>query len=117
MSIFQVCTLGRMCLWFLLIIGLLSQSQQGAAHFYKIQPGTFKEFQYINCQGTYNRSTYTKLIRICEECQNLYRNDYTVSLECKENCFQNEMFDKCVLSLLLAHKEEEYKNMITYASG
>ncbi|XP_045595777.1 crustacean hyperglycemic hormone [Procambarus clarkii] len=117
MLLLQASTARSSCVWFLLILGLLSQSQNTSGSFYKIRPGTLKEFEYVNCQGTFDKKLYNELNRICEDCQNIYRRDSQLAMKCKDNCFKNSWFEECVNSLLLNDQMENYNKKISYING
>ncbi|XP_071513912.1 CHH-like protein [Panulirus ornatus] len=126
MFAFQVKTWPRSCVWLLLVANLLfcqgnifhrGQSQDFPVRFFKIRPDTLKEFQFFKCQGVFVKEHYALLNRICDDCQNVFRESPQVMVECKDNCFRSKMFDECVDSLLLNNREEEFKKMIDYLSG
>ncbi|KAL7629926.1 UNVERIFIED_CONTAM: hypothetical protein RMT77_019955 [Armadillidium vulgare] len=64
-----------------------------------------------NCFGSYNRELSSQLNRVCDDCYDLYKN-HKVSIECRRNCFQDEMFLLCVKSLYL--DVDDYKAKARY---
>nr|QBX89051.1 ion transport protein [Nephrops norvegicus] len=113
MLVFQGSAVGRACVWLLLLAGLVCPNHQVAGYFYKIRSGTQKEFELINCKQ-FNKTYYTELSRVCDDCQNIYRKYYNVGVDCKKDCFDNEWFPKCVTYLEHDHLLEEYKKMKEY---
>nr|AEM45615.1 hyperglycemic hormone PO preproprotein [Tuerkayana celeste] len=59
-----------------------------------------------SCKGVYDRSLFSKLEHVCDDCYNLYRTSY-VSSACRSDCFDNGMFDHCVTELV-PHTAGEY---------
>nr|ANQ38661.1 ITP-like preproprotein [Chorismus antarcticus] len=100
----------------ILVLAVLLFSQNTLASFIRIRPNTYKEFQYINCQGRFDKEQYASLTNICEDCHNVYRNP-DVLLGCKADCFRNSLFPKCVSMLLLDQREPELSKMVYTVSG
>ncbi|ROT67683.1 hypothetical protein C7M84_014214 [Penaeus vannamei] len=57
-----------------------------------------------SCKGVYDRRLWTKLNRLCLDCQNIYRKDTTIERDCRKNCFGTEIFYGCILTLNLPKK-------------
>nr|ABC61678.1 hyperglycemic hormone isoform precursor [Callinectes sapidus]ABG67921.1 pericardial organ crustacean hyperglycemic hormone [Callinectes sapidus]ACH85179.1 crustacean hyperglycemic hormone isoform 2 [Callinectes sapidus] len=51
-----------------------------------------------SCKGVYDRAIFNELEHVCDDCYNLYRNSRVAS-GCRENCFDNMMFETCVQEL------------------
>ncbi|XP_042885255.1 mandibular organ-inhibiting hormone-like [Penaeus japonicus] len=105
------CFQKRLVLFLALIV-----CQHGYASFIKVRPNTLREFQYLNCQGEFNKAQYISLSHVCEDCHNLYRQPEILT-ECKANCFQNTLFPTCVSLLMLERHEEELNKKVALISG
>nr|AAO27806.1 hyperglycemic hormone CHH B PO [Pachygrapsus marmoratus] len=53
-----------------------------------------------SCKGVYDRSLFGKLEHVCDDCYNLYRTHHVASA-CRDDCFDNAMYEHCVKSLEL----------------
>ncbi|KAK7027494.1 hypothetical protein SK128_012079 [Halocaridina rubra] len=104
------------CCRLLMFVASLMLLQTVTPSSIKIRPNTFKEFQFIKCQGEFDKEQYSFLVQICDDCYNLFRNP-NVLLDCKANCFQNPVFPACINRLLLKDKETEIKGKLYYVSG
>ena len=56
------------------------------------------------CKGLYNPSAYTRLVTICRDCFNLYKEPEVYSL-CMGGCFDSQHFMHCAKTLLLEEKK------------
>lgn len=65
-----------------------------------------KSFSSIGCLGTYDKSKFARLDRVCDECYQIYRNP-EIHNTCREFCFKNEVFPACVDALLLQKEQKE----------
>ena len=52
------------------------------------------------CKGIYNPKVFTRLLRMCTDCYNMYR-EVEVYTECTSNCFTSQTFLGCAKSLLI----------------
>nr|P56687.1 RecName: Full=Crustacean hyperglycemic hormone; Short=CHH; AltName: Full=JAL-CHH-I [Jasus lalandii] len=60
-----------------------------------------------SCKGVYDRSLFSKLDRVCDDCYNLYRKHY-VATGCRRNCYGNLVFRQCLDDLMLVDVVDEY---------
>lgn len=58
-----------------------------------------------SCKGIYDRSLFSKLEHVCDDCFNLYRSSHVAS-GCRRDCFDNDMFEYCVEGLLLENPDQ-----------
>ncbi|XP_068209520.1 ion transport peptide-like [Palaemon carinicauda] len=100
----------------MLMLSLILICQDTAASFIRIRPNTFKEFQSIKCHGKFDKEQYAALTRLCDDCNNLFR-DPEVLIGCKADCFRNSFFPQCVSMLLMDHMEPDLFKMIDNVSG
>ncbi|RWS13128.1 Ion transport peptide-like protein [Dinothrombium tinctorium] len=70
-----------------------------------------RSFASLGCLGVYNKATFARLSRVCEDCYQMYRDDDLHGL-CRSNCFNNEYFKKCLEALLLSHEKEKFDEMV-----
>lgn len=75
-----------------------------------------KSFSSIGCLGSFDRSKFARLDRICEECYQLYR-DTEIHNSCREFCFKNDVFPACVDALLLSHEQKELNDIVDELLG
>ncbi|XP_063700006.1 CHH-like protein isoform X2 [Culicoides brevitarsis] len=71
-------------------------------------------FLDIECKGTFNKSIFYRLDRVCDDCYSLFREPQLHTL-CKQKCFDNEYFNGCVEALLLldeVHKFDEWRDIL-----
>ncbi|XP_047483732.1 crustacean hyperglycemic hormones-like [Penaeus chinensis] len=59
---------------------------------------TKRTIAFSSCTGVYDRELLVRLDRVCEDCYNLYR-DVVVEVQCRSNCFHNDVFLHCVYYL------------------
>nr|AAG29433.1 CHH (PO-type) variant 2 precursor [Carcinus maenas] len=64
-----------------------------------------KQIYDTSCKGAYDRALFNDLEHVCDDCYNLYRTSYVASA-CRNNCFENEVFDVCVYELYFPDHEE-----------
>nr|AKE33032.1 crustacean hyperglycemic hormone precursor [Ocypode quadrata] len=64
-----------------------------------------------SCKGVYDRSLFSKLEHVCDDCYNLYRTSYVASA-CRSNCYSNLVFRQCIDDLLLMDVFDEYAKAI-----
>ncbi|XP_050731777.1 crustacean hyperglycemic hormones-like isoform X1 [Eriocheir sinensis] len=64
-----------------------------------------------SCKGIYDRSLFSKLEHVCDDCFNLYRSSHVAS-GCRENCYSNLVFRQCMDDLLLMDMFDEYAKAI-----
>nr|ABA70561.1 prepro crustacean hyperglycemic hormone pericardial organ isoform [Potamon ibericum] len=76
-------------------LGDLREAEEGAGHSLEK-----RQIYDRSCKGVYDRSLFSKLEHVCDDCYNLYRTSYVASA-CRSNCFESEVFDECVYQLLL----------------
>nr|ARN17961.1 ITP-like precursor [Periclimenes brevicarpalis] len=101
----------------MLILGVFLLCQEtSAAYVIRIRPNTYKEFQSIKCQGTFDKEQYTRLTSLCDDCYNVSRNP-DVLIGCKADCFRNSFFPQCISMLLMDHMEPDLFKMIGNVSG
>ncbi|ROT67920.1 iron transport protein [Penaeus vannamei] len=100
----------------LMLFLVLMICQQGYASFIKVRPNTLREFQFLKCQGEFNKAQYVSLSHVCEDCHNLYRQPEILT-ECKANCFQNTLFPTCVSLLMLDRHEDDLNKKVALISG
>jgi hypothetical protein len=62
-----------------------------------------------NCKGLYNPSAYTRLVNICRDCFNIYKDPEVYSL-CMGGCFDSQYFMHCAKTLLV--EEQSFKTLI-----
>ncbi|RWS28574.1 Ion transport peptide-like protein [Leptotrombidium deliense] len=75
-----------------------------------------RSFASLGCLGVYNKATFAKLDRVCDDCYQLYRDDDLHQL-CRKNCFKNDYFKKCIEALLLTHESEKFEEMVLELYG
>nr|AER27832.1 crustacean hyperglycaemic hormone [Grapsus tenuicrustatus] len=63
------------------------------------------------CKGVYDRSLFSKLEHVCDDCYNLYRTHHVAS-SCRENCYSNLVFRQCMDDLLLMDVFDEYAKAV-----
>nr|AER27833.1 crustacean hyperglycaemic hormone [Ptychognathus pusillus] len=64
-----------------------------------------------SCKGIYDRSLFSKLEHVCDDCFNLYRSSHVAS-GCRANCYSNLVFRQCMDDLLLMDMFDEYAKAI-----
>uniref|UniRef100_T1K6I2 Ion transport peptide-like protein n=1 Tax=Tetranychus urticae TaxID=32264 RepID=T1K6I2_TETUR len=52
-----------------------------------------------HCDGKFDLSLYARCDRVCEVCLEMYK-DVHLHAECKSNCFNNSIFEKCAIAVL-----------------
>ncbi|GIY09535.1 ion transport peptide-like [Caerostris darwini] len=75
-----------------------------------------RSFTQLGCMGDFDRSKFARLDSVCEECYELYR-EPDIHFQCRENCFKNAYFSKCVDALLLTSEQEELDNSVRQLYG
>ncbi|GFQ69755.1 ion transport peptide-like [Trichonephila clavata] len=75
-----------------------------------------RSFVQLGCMGLFDRSKFTRLATICEDCFELYR-EPDIHTHCMSNCFKNNYFSKCVDALLLTNEQEELDNSVRQLYG
>ncbi|RWS03692.1 Ion transport peptide-like protein, partial [Dinothrombium tinctorium] len=75
-----------------------------------------RSFASLGCLGVYNAAYFARVSRVCQDCYYMYRNNDLDAL-CKSNCFNNEVFKKCLEALLLSNQKENYNRMVMELYG
>ncbi|XP_054161098.1 ion transport peptide-like [Oppia nitens] len=70
-----------------------------------------RTFAGLGCLGIYDKAKFARLDRVCEECYQLYR-EPDLHTSCRQDCFRNEVFGRCVDSLLLSHEQKKLEEMV-----
>ncbi|XP_037788549.1 crustacean hyperglycemic hormone 6-like [Penaeus monodon] len=71
-----------------------------------------RTLSFSSCTGVYDRELFGRLDRMCEDCYNLYR-DVGVAVQCRSNCFHNEVFLHCVYYLYRSPRQRsQYQNAL-----
>ncbi|XP_063700007.1 ion transport peptide-like isoform X3 [Culicoides brevitarsis] len=73
-------------------------------------------FLDIECKGTFNKSIFYRLDRVCDDCYSLFREPQLHTL-CKNKCFTTIYFKGCVESLHLTDELEDIKQYIKLLNG
>nr|QBC73647.1 VIH- MIH family peptide 2 [Oratosquilla oratoria] len=65
---------------------------------------------FLSCRGRSSYPQYYAIIsRMCDDCTNLTR-DNSVYVNCRENCFRNELFNTCMNALMIMRDtQKEYR--------
>ena len=61
------------------------------------------------CKGLYNPSAYTRLVNICRDCYNIYKEPEVYYL-CMGGCFDSQDFMHCAKTLLV--EEHTFQTLI-----
>ncbi|ROT60584.1 crustacean hyperglycemic hormone 1 precursor [Penaeus vannamei] len=72
------------------------------------QTANKRSISFDSCTGVYDRELLVRLDRVCEDCYNLYRNT-DVAVECRSNCFHNEVFLYCVDYMYRPRQRNQYR--------
>ncbi|XP_069997466.1 crustacean hyperglycemic hormone [Penaeus vannamei] len=64
-----------------------------------------------SCTGVYDRELLGRLSRLCDDCDNVYR-EPTVATGCRSSCFYNPVFVQCLKYLIPADLHEEYQGHV-----
>ncbi|ROT60594.1 crustacean hyperglycemic hormone 3 precursor [Penaeus vannamei] len=72
------------------------------------QTANKRSISFDSCTGVYDRELLVRLDRVCEDCYNLYR-DTDVAVECRSNCFHNEVFLYCVDYMYRPRQRNQYR--------
>nr|XP_027221936.1 crustacean hyperglycemic hormone-like [Penaeus vannamei] len=72
------------------------------------RPANKRSISFDSCTGVYDRELLVRLDRVCEDCYNLYR-DTDVAVECRSNCFHNEVFLYCVDYMYRPRQRNQYR--------
>lgn len=75
-----------------------------------------RSFTGLGCLGVYDKSKFARAERVCEECYQMYR-EPEVHNACRNDCFHNEIFSKCLDALLLSHEQEYFEEMVSDLYG
>ncbi|GIY33215.1 ion transport peptide-like [Caerostris darwini] len=75
-----------------------------------------RSFSDLGCMGVYDKSKFTRLDRVCEECYQLFR-ESDVHTSCRSNCFKNDFFTQCVDALLLQKDQHSLNYMVNQLYG
>ncbi|XP_074601181.1 ion transport peptide [Brevipalpus obovatus] len=68
-------------------------------------------FQEIGCEGAFDGSKFARLERLCEECYQMYRLPDLFS-KCRQDCFSNEVFPRCIEALMVTDEKNKLHQMI-----
>ncbi|KAI1285174.1 Ion transport peptide-like [Halotydeus destructor] len=75
-----------------------------------------RSFSQLGCLGVYDKAKFARLDRVCEECYQLYR-EPELQYMCRNDCFRNDIFTRCVDALLLGHEQEKLTAMVSDLYG
>ncbi|XP_042868654.1 crustacean hyperglycemic hormones-like [Penaeus japonicus] len=70
-----------------------------------------RAISYSSCTGVYDRDLMGRLDRVCEDCYNVFR-DAEVAVECRSNCFHNEVFLYCVDYMFRPRQRNQYRQAL-----
>ena len=71
-----------------------------------------RSFATLGCMGVYDKSKFARLDRVCEECYQIFRQP-DIHTSCRQDCFTNDVFTRCVDVLLL---QSEHPKLQSYIS-
>lgn len=75
-----------------------------------------RSFAGLGCLGVYDKAKFARLDRVCEECYQLYR-EPDIHTACRQDCFRNSVFTRCVDALLLSHEQKKFDEMVDELYG
>jgi hypothetical protein len=100
-----------------------------------------RSFVGLGCLGTFDKAKFARLDRVCEECYNLYREPelqgeslvtsarpllvltfffffvFALVGLCRNDCFRNDIFTRCVDALLLKSEQKKFEDMVNELYG
>ncbi|XP_015785390.1 CHH-like protein isoform X1 [Tetranychus urticae] len=68
-------------------------------------------FLEVGCYGDYDKAMFARLDRLCEECYELYRVP-DLFTQCRQSCFRNDYFPKCIEALMVTNEKEKLMEMV-----
>ncbi|KAG9511206.1 hypothetical protein GZH46_00223 [Fragariocoptes setiger] len=75
-----------------------------------------RSFAGLGCLGFYDKAKFARLERVCEECYQLYREPDIHSM-CRQDCFRNTVFSRCLDALLLTSESKKFDDMVDELYG
>ncbi|KAG9509834.1 hypothetical protein GZH46_01636 [Fragariocoptes setiger] len=94
----------------IMLPGNSEQNQSEARDLFK------RSFSGLGCLGNFDKAKFARLERVCEECYQLYREPDLHSM-CRQDCFRNSVFTRCVDALLLTHEQKKLEDMVDELYG
>ncbi|KAI1288088.1 Ion transport peptide-like [Halotydeus destructor] len=75
-----------------------------------------RTFNSLGCGGVYDKAKFARLDRVCTECYQMYREPELHPM-CRQDCFRNEVFARCVDALLLNSEQMSLQEMVSDVYG
>ncbi|CAG2165862.1 unnamed protein product [Oppiella nova] len=100
-----VCWPQLVTIWSIAIVLVIMVSESECRDLHK------RTFAGLGCLGIYDKAKFARLDRVCEECYQLYR-EPDLHTSCRQDCFRNEVFGRCVDALLLSHEQKKLEEMV-----
>nr|BBC21005.1 sinus gland peptide A precursor [Penaeus vannamei] len=64
-----------------------------------------------SCSGVFDRQLLRRLRRVCDDCFNVFR-EPNVAIDCRENCYNNEVFRQCMAYVVPANLHDEHRQAV-----
>lgn len=80
----------------------------------RLPRGTKSLYVDARCRGVYSRQLWSQLYHVCEDCDNVFRED-GFQAECREGCFASDTFAFCLA--VLEKDVKLYQMMATSLRG
>ncbi|KAF8763970.1 Ion transport peptide-like like protein [Argiope bruennichi] len=74
------------------------------------------DFAELGCKGTFDESKLRTVIRVCDDCYDLFREDTMLKL-CRQKCFTTSYFSGCLDSTEPSADKAYFEKIVKDLSG